>query len=187
MQMRRLGKLVAAAAFAGGAMISFGGEASADPCVTEFDQQVPGCVTTANQWEIGHTSTQYQWLSCPPNAAYWWGSWSDKWQHSAGHSTWHSSGNANSGYFGLRNLWVHEQWARVEIGCSAINPGCSNGGASGAFSDPGCPQNNPQTVCAGSDEDETCWQEWNESCSNGQTYSCTQALFATYCVNSTGC
>jgi hypothetical protein len=188
MQSSRFGKLAAAVALAGGALISFGGQASAaDPCVTEFGQQVPGCVTTANQWEISHDSTQYQWLACPANAPYWWGSWSDKWQHSAGHSTWHSSGSANAGYFGLRNLWVREQWARVEIGCSQVNPGCSNGGVNGAFSDPGCPQSNSRTVCAGSDEDETCWLEWDESCSSGQTYACTQALIATYCVESSGC
>ena len=178
---------VTGAAMVTGLMLATESARAANPCVTEFDQQVPGCVTTANQWDIPHDSQQYQWLACPPNAPYWWGSWSDKWDHQHWQTTWHSSGTPNAAYMGLRNLWPRHQSARVVIGCSAINPGCSNGGVNGAFSDPGCPQNNSHQVCNGDGESENCWQEWNETCSNGDTYSCTQALFATYCVSTSNC
>ena len=158
----------------------------ADPCTDPSGNAVPGCQQVSATVDLKTWETKGWALYCPSNANYYWGGYSDVWAHSP-HIFNESFGETRSkADFTMSNTRLGKNSVRITIGCSPVSTTGSCSGAQRTWTDPGCGQNNVSNVCAGSEDDQTCWLEWDEQCVNGGTttdWACTQALFGTMCTS----
>lgn len=163
--------------------------ASGKPCSDTYGNKVPGCQLVTVVVNLSFDQTKGWALYCPSSAPYYWGGYSDVWQ-----SRWHifsenlfdEAGNLGKADFLLTNTRAGKNSVTITIGCSPVNQNGSCTTSRQVWSDPGCPESDRRLVCTGGGEDEQCWQEWDEECLNGTTvtdYSCTQALFGTFCTS----
>ena len=190
MQMRLMGLLGAGILAAVMLLLApASAKAGGDPCTDASGNKVPGCQLVSVLVNLSTDQTKGWALYCPGNAPYYWGGHSDFW-----HSRWHiftenvgaEAGNLGKADFTLTNTRAGSNSVVITIGCSPVNQSGLCTGTRKVWSDPGCPVSEQRTVCTGGEEDEQCWEEWNEECVSGTTvtdYSCTQALFGTLCTS----
>jgi hypothetical protein len=168
------------------------GLAPADDACTQNGLTLPECnyVTTP---AIDNTTG---WaLYCPAQEPYHWGGyWSSavtggsSSDFSVTENLVDEAGNLNKGDFTIVD-WYGDATIMVTSGCTPVNPngGCTgNGSCQPVPTGPGkCAISNRTSVCIGGGENEQCWNEYSDTCIDGNTVNnwwCTDAeIFRTCC------
>jgi hypothetical protein len=177
---------VAAALAAGAAFLAPATGLADDPCTDPYGNSVPFCQQVSVTVPLKTWETKGWPLYCPSNVNYYWGGYSDVWKHSPHIFNENFGGNQSKADFTMSNTHLGSNSVTISIGCSPVSTSESCSGVQRMWSDTGYGQNNVCNVCAGGEDDQTCWLEWDEQCVHGGNtsyWSCTQALFGTLCTS----
>lgn len=171
--------------------VSTPSQAGNGPCEDKYGNVVVGCEVQVFSINLSRAKPVYWALYCPASAPYYWGAWEAAWSGKFGTIVENLLAETTPDKldFSFDNFNTHDINLTLFYGCSASSPwGQSCTGKVVSKLDPGCPIDggSQHTVCAGSDEDQTCWQEWNETCSNGGTYTCNNTLVVRACTGCSG-
>ena len=148
-----------------------------NPCTSDMKN----CISqTTGSTALNAFETRHFDVYCPKSAPYYQGKWKQETDGWVSVVTWSWSGLVGND----REHFSTTNWSTIDTHHYNISIACSSSPPTGiCVADPGCPddEGTRRDQCAGGGENEMCWSNWNERCSDGTYCNCSTVALRVCC------